>query len=171
MKKITAIILMAVLVLALTACGGGEHSGTWEGRVMKDGEDNEFLETLVLSGKNFTLTQYNIEASSHRNPSAPPAENTGAVMAFVDHNQHMSWLHTENEFENKKTVSDWSDVGEIRITEFELVQVVAKGTFSVTDGKIEFVLSDNTVRVFDLEATENTMRINGINFIRSGMNR
>jgi hypothetical protein len=60
----------------------------------------------------------------------------------------------------------------------EIFEIIAKGTYSITasnsafsSDKIELILSDNTIEIYDISYTENTVNIDNCDFIRVGMKR
>ena len=186
MKKTVAIILtVALLLLATTACGGGGVlSGTWEGTVYEDhDEEEEYFVSLVFSGKSFTITQYATEVHSEEEEIVvePSSGFTFYSYRFLPRLPSLMFDPTEKELSNKTSVRNYSvNIGvrenydgklykETRY--FERFQVISKGKYSVSEDKIEFVLSDDTVWVSDITYTENTLKIGDRDFIRSGKSR
>jgi len=156
MKLLCEKIIFVFLVIGtFIACGGGGLSGTWEeeggstdgrGQTLGAGIAAKCRTTLKLSGKSFTYTD-----------------------CFDSLNQYPSYmseyiLYTEKEFAEKEFLDKkaGSDLSYFLIT--------AKGTYSITGNKIEFVLSNGKVKVSDVEYTENTLKLNDVRpkeFIRS----
>ena len=158
-----AVALLALLVFMVVSHGGGQHSGTWKGFAVKDGDDKEYADTLVFSGKSFTYTQYYrsrelshiIDPERYRYVNIIPAPRLSFILDIAD----------------MEILSEWSTERDYAVWEHQLLRGTTKGTFSITDGKIEFVLSDGTVRVCAFERTENTVKIDLVEFTRAGKKR
>jgi len=166
---------------------GSGIDGTWEGPVMQDLDGNKYTDTLVISGRSFTYTYYSVieeindtsppdthdseggllRAPPHRQPTPPP--QPGADRLFSINTGDGTIINTTSQNHG----DHWTLVSEI-------IRVTVQGTISLTENQIEFVTSDNTVIVFDLSSTENTMTLErGVGagrvlqsiFVRSGMSR
>ncbi|MCL2627099.1 MAG: hypothetical protein FWD44_00165 [Oscillospiraceae bacterium] len=184
MKKIIVWAVLALMVtFFVTACTGDSISGSWErNNTSLSFNDNEYGETIVFSGKTFTNTFYVIEETLTYEPP-PPTINpelgiippSGPVPPSAPQDaSDMNMFrvrYKDGDFNKKLIDSNTRESSSGRIYECELYQVTVKGTYSLTEDKIEFVLSDKTVSVGDITCTENTMKIEGMNFTRSGLKR
>jgi hypothetical protein len=143
-------LLLFCLVLFFVSSGGsGALSGiwTWEGGVYGNKAPHE----IRFSGRRFTLTHYaNRYDSIHRRGTRvdwPTAERT--EMTFVD----------GRDFPGESGL-----LGGPAFDRY--YRVVTRGTYSISDGRIELVLSDGAVHVFPFSRTENTMTVNNRRFTR-----
>lgn len=163
-KAILSLIMALVLVVILTACDNNELSGTWEWKKSKY-EDEEYSHTLTLSGKSFKFTTYEVEEVAYHD------YQTGGSRIYAYNPQATFFVPTEDEKNNKIVIGTFSKEISVGvnlntnepiiggIADYEFSEITMKGTYSMSDNVIEFVLSDNTVIVWDVSYTENTMTI------------
>jgi len=181
MKKISAFILALLMAtLLLTACGDG-LSGTWERNNSKYSfNDKEYIETLVISGKTFTNTFYVTEQTIEYEPPPPPPRDPNDPVPpppaieepKADPGNNMFNIRVNDGDFDKRLVDSYTyESSSGRGYERKLFQITVRGTLSLTDDKIEFVLSNSTVKVSNYSSTENTLNIGGTNFTRSGLSR
>jgi hypothetical protein len=140
---------------------------------------DDYIGKLVFSGESFTYTTYRI--INEYIPPPPPTPDPNAdpnaiVLVPVPPGVPMglpsllSYLYGEGNEESIENQTIIDSKGGIR--DIEVIQITIKGKYSISDDKIEFVTSDNVVRVMTFTSTENTLTINDIvEFVRSGMNR
>ena len=136
-KSLRIIMSALMLALYLTGCAApGMLEGTW-----KADYDIEPHNTFEFRGNRFTFTQYD---------GIPTARGGVSIL-----NES---LCTEDEITNRQTLK--MDQGQ------KYFRVVSKGTFSVSEDKIEFTLSDATVQVLPFSRSENKINIDSMSFIR-----
>jgi len=165
-----------LIIVTLAACGeggGGGLSGTWEDSSPNPGSDCR--EIFKFSGKSFTRMDcvrgdYTTIYWDGRTETSPVNYDVSGK------------FHTEKEFAAKEFVEkqpnvsfssptqDPSGTGR-RTVMVGIYRVPTKGTYSISGDKIEFVLPDSTVKVFDIAYTENTLNIDRKSYVRSGMKR
>jgi hypothetical protein len=141
-----AALIIIVFVVSLSGNGngggGGGLSGTWEYNDWQDG--NSGTAELTFSGNRYT-----------------------AVIYFSDESDRIRFVNTSifianeifelfNTYEHIPRSFGWGRyfMGEIR------------GTFSASDEKIEFILPNGSIEVFDISRTENTITIGNMRFDR-----
>jgi len=166
-----------IVIGTFVACGeDGALSGTWEGGLPAHATNEKCLDIFKFSGKSFVRTHcvsmYVLEdGSPHLTDNMADKYNDG--------------FYTEEEFTKKEFVEKVSvshttlhQFMIVRVSGYEFFRVTTKGTYSISaqgDGnKIEFVLSDGTVKIYDIAYTENTMKYGeypGFDYIRSGKKR
>ena len=152
---------------------GSILSGTWEGFVGRAPEPG-VVDTIEFSGNMYTATHY-IMTTTYSD-----ASSNNVVGPRLVRGGGQFLINTDDEFASKELIYSVSDTYELQgvdITlEVNIFRITAQGTYSLSDGRIEFLRSDNTVRVYDISYTQNTMIINPydhqtFNYVRTGINR
>jgi hypothetical protein len=112
----------------------------------------------------------------------PPPQHLQENNFQLRGNQFLLTLSSESERNNARIVRSFTSTG-IRYYrngqeskyeyehDYNIEQIIGTGTFSLTDDRIEFVFSDNTVVTRRFSHTENTLHVGGSNFVRSGFSR
>ena len=120
--------------------------GKWE---QQSGSYN-ILEGLVdvfeFTGKEFVLTQYSDDWSSQ--------EQTYQSGCY-------GGLCTTDEYNNKELVKESSSEN----NSYKYYRIITKGTFSISGDRIEFKLADRSVKSYSFSRVENTITINGKDFV------
>jgi ABC-type glycerol-3-phosphate transport system substrate-binding protein len=178
--KITVKLLgLALAVMALLGCSGGKSlNGTWE-----ENTDKEYGATLEVKGKKFTLTEYpsfewaearvqgrsghrqewkNFLPLEHRESSDPTS-----LVGFDP--ERLTYIEA---FDTKLAVGSiirgFAGVVELKpddIKNFRNRSII-KGTYSISDDKIELVFPGGPIEVYPFSRTENTLTIADIRFTR-----
>jgi len=177
MKKSLVFCLIAFTIIPLiTSCsGGGSISGNWERDIgVTEHNGKEYTETINISGKSFTNIFYVQETSlvfeppppaptPQTNPNAPPVVRQPPAPPPPDGpiaNMNMFRARFNSGDFDKKQVDKYErESSDGRIFEVVITQVTIKGTYSQTGDNIEFVLADNSILVFDISVTENTITL------------
>ena len=194
-KRILAIILSALMILSLTACGGtstdvpdgggnndrdnrsssqensGALSGTYEGS-MENIKGNTSDTKITFSGNSFALAQsYDPTHNWFLNDSEPLEGET--------REERTARLAIERRENIEKSISRYSVYEES--DEYELIEENASddgfissriykhtrtGTYSLTDTELELVFSDGGIVVHEFTSTENTITLDGTRFTR-----
>ncbi|MCL2016317.1 MAG: zinc-ribbon domain-containing protein [Defluviitaleaceae bacterium] len=140
--------------------GGFNHGDVvmWGDSVYRDSS----ISIAFLSGNRFTITDYRMRAYPNlQSPSGLP----GDIRARNVETPRLP-------FWNDRTVfnSEMADPGlwfsTINDVESTLARRTSDGTFSVSDGQIEFVHSGGSIEVLQFEQTLNAITISGIRFYR-----
>jgi len=141
------IVLFFTVCFSIIGCASSDGlGGAWESN---DTVSNKNV--FEFRGKSFTLTQYG---------------SVYELFALRRNESRYEWgeLCTNNEYDNKEFLGERSGTGgEWRAMDY---RIISKGTFSVSDDKIEFTLSDGSVKVLRFSRTENTIDINNKRFVR-----
>ena len=127
--------LLILFVVSLTSCGGGAISGTWDLEYQRNSEYPTFVK---FSGRSFTMTQF------------CPGSN--------------DCIFTKDEWEKAKITDILYGHNMSDGSPSYFRYVISNGKYSITNDKIEFILSDGTIRIFDFSRTENTITIDGRQF-------
>ena len=144
-----------ILFLFIGCTGENQLSGTYEWNYpyrqrFFENLDNKYETTISFSGKNFAIDEYPILV-----------DQEGDDFWSNGFNYSMSF-HRPNNFENV-TLFDESSVivpaYNNTTVDFKVYRNSIRGTFSITNDKIEFVYSDGYIDIFDFSQTENTLTI------------
>ena len=146
MKFMLLVILMIMLPLAISGCGGvpgiggGEFDGVW---VLDRG-----IISIELRGNSFAITQnVNIVWSPTLGWRVSPASGVVLMGSSLQRIPDMDALA--------------DSLGE------GIHTITSRGTFSVSDGQIELVFSDGHIYVGNFSSTANTINIGGRQFNRN----
>jgi len=184
MLAIIGVIAIAVITALVIFWGGeqGELAGTWNAPVIQY-HGSEYTPSIVFSGRNYTLTTYERRSEQVRiREAAPtPTPQPGApvslpVLIAEPSNPFYGYgnfrdLITERDRSDSRVVYSYStERGDFR-TDVQIIRITSKGRFSISGDRIEFIRSDNAVRVSNFSGTENVLRIEGFEFVRSGLRR
>jgi len=156
--SIMSVFLLFTAMFFLAGCTSpGGIGGTWTREVTTmDGVDVSVV--FVARGKQFTLTQYGDEFLLG-----------GYKQQLGSRDVDLNELVSEEDYNKKDIISD-KDIGRNEISGYNqrkiTYRVVSTGTFSISDDKIEFTLSDGSIKVLPFSRTENTIEIKGKRFIR-----
>jgi hypothetical protein len=179
-----AAVFISVLIIG---CSGGNNlNGTWELEENYPTADGYSLRSpsIVFKGKKFAITEYpcygwgiDRDISNFQTKLYWTGPYWGNYLSFISKDLHGFYVDDERigqEFSVEKLElietlprkadpridNDWD--GE----EHKMYRFVSNGTYSVSDGKIEFLFSDGSISVLSFSNTENTMTIERDRFIR-----
>ena len=179
-RSVTLILAVIVCMALLSACGGGGSiSGKWEWGSVEH-NDNTYRDTFEFTREAFTLTTYKLTGSweppqarageppimPYRNPYVDTQRYHGGIESLFIRNVSIEWELISSIVRDDGQYSGWTE---------ELYRFSISGTYSITDGRIEFIFPGNNVVVRNIETTENTIRFsdnqgNSARFTRSGRN-
>lgn len=140
--KVLAYIIVIALFVTLTACGGDSLTGTWvaERGFSIDGHtgDSSHRETLEFSGQNFIWIRYDYEVLD-----ADGIKMGGSISYYEENDAEIEQL--EEFYLNGHRAQAY--------------KLSRRGTYSISDDRIEFLYSDGQITVLYFERTENTLTL------------
>jgi len=153
-------ILAFFFILSVFSCSENKNklSGTWE--LSQDSPYNlntQYPITIAFSGKNFIITlfpilvetEYAVYWSNTYSFHPDIDSNSNSIKNYIDRDKDKIG---EEIFVNSKNIIFRKDL---------------EGKYSISDDKIELIFSDGKINVCSFSRTENTMTIDGRQFIRS----
>jgi len=171
-KKVLLCFFIIILVFGFIGCNGGNNlNGTWEDTYIFG---DEYVSTIVFNGKNFTINGFTnvvltfrwedtrpsfvyfpLFIRNARNNISPFEENIIKNKTFEESNMYsIGW-------KNNDAKKMYEDKGGERI-----LRNIWKGTYSISEDKIEFLFSNGSIEVFTFTRTENTINIDESLFTR-----
>ena len=141
---IVIVIIGIVIVQGLTRGGNGGLRGAW----VQDTRRGEHVPTIEFSGNRFTLTGY-----------------WNYIVAWDGSQHHIPQitLITRQYASSRNYISREYLVGNLF---GRLYRLTHRGTYSISNNKIELVFSNGTIGVLPISLTENTITIDGIRLVR-----
>jgi len=158
-------LLIIFLCAFYVSCSGNNRiSGTFEifkeGRIASEVEHifNNYGTTINFSGKNFTITEclikYTFSGPSYSNNPSGWGRN------------HNGFFNKKNNYDNLPIIATYSEQMGRNMVDLVIYNNILKGTYSVTNDKIEFMYSDGTIEIYSFSRTENTVMIDGEQYNR-----
>jgi hypothetical protein len=177
------IVATLIIVFAISCNGSNGLSGTWETDSLDKyrDPDNEYRATIEFKGKRISITEY---------PHITWGGTGEPLRLYPRLSNELSFINREKypfseedvilatpfgAWENSVTKAPYgTGYGDWRVSkqmydrnERIIFRSVTKGTYSISDNKIEMVFSGGSIEVYSFSRTENTITIGKVRFTRS----
>lgn len=161
---VSAFVIMVVAIVAILifANSRGALSGTWIMDV-----DSSYAPRITFRGNNFAATSYhavilNMGFAMGATPVAPWSraradEDVMEIKIIEPSNPNWRILSGRTEERDGRTMREWIP---------GLNVMTAKGTYSISDDRIEFIFACGAILVQNIRTTENTLELDGHRFRR-----